>query len=341
MNELLFQTKDDKQLVYIPEKCIGCGTCILTCTKEALVIGLSGAVARKLIDKNFLENVPDTCIVCGLCARVCPTGALEMRVAGEPVKDDTYLCGAIKPTTVSDDCVHCGICAEVCPQDVITANRRLANDSSTGVIGETIIDNEGCIHCGWCEAVCPVGAITVEKPFAGVWQINEDLCQTCLTCVDVCPCGAIFSRKWGPGERVEKVTQRPNACIYCGACAISCPVDAITVTKSAILPDMAKKKPFEKKLLGVSAPRPVRASILVTDDDLCLGCGNCVIVCPVNALSDPYLASGHLNELDGKPLLEVADGTVTVLDQDLCGGCGTCAMICPVDAIWLTKKEVK
>jgi len=115
MNELIFQTKDDKQLVYVPEKCIGCGTCILTCAKDALVIGSVGAVARGLVDQDFLESVPDTCIVCSMCAKVCPTGALEIRVAGEPVKDETYLCGAIKPTTVSDDCMHCGLCEEVCP----------------------------------------------------------------------------------------------------------------------------------------------------------------------------------------------------------------------------------
>jgi len=339
MNELIFQTKDDKQLVYVPEKCIGCGTCILTCAKDALVIGSVGAVARGLVDQDFLESVPDTCIVCSMCAKVCPTGALEIRVAGEPVKDETYLCGAIKPTTVSDDCMHCGLCEEVCPQDAITVTRRLANDSSTGIEGETTIEQDCCIHCGWCEAVCPVGAITVEKPFAGEWKMDEDLCQTCLSCVDICPCDALFTRDWGPGERVEKITQRPNVCIYCGACAVSCPTDAITVTKSAILPEMAKKKPFEKKLLGVPTPKPVLRSVLVTDDDACLGCGNCVIVCPVNAASDPFLAAGHLNELDGKPLLEIVDGTVTVYDQDLCGGCGACAMICPVDAIWLEKKE--
>jgi 4Fe-4S ferredoxin len=51
------------------------------------VIGSVGAVARGLVDQDFLESVPDTCIVCGMCAKVCPTGALEMRVAGEPVKD--------------------------------------------------------------------------------------------------------------------------------------------------------------------------------------------------------------------------------------------------------------
>jgi 4Fe-4S ferredoxin len=161
------------------------------------------------------------------------------------------------------------------------------------------------------------------------------------TCIDVCPCNAIFARKWGPGERVEKITQRPDACIYCGACAISCPVDAITVTKNAIVPEMSKKKPYEKKITGIPTPRPTQTSTLVTDEDACLGCGNCVIVCPVNASSDPYLASGHLNELDSKPLLEVLNGVITVYNHELCGNCGSCVMICPVNAISLTKKEVE
>jgi 4Fe-4S ferredoxin len=81
-------------------------------------------------------------------------------------------------------------------------------------------------------------------------------------------------------------------------------------------------------------------SILKTDQDACLGCGNCVIVCPVNALSDPYLAAGHLNELDEKPLLEVLNGTVRVVNQEVCGSCATCSMICPVQAILLEKREV-
>ncbi len=34
--------------VYLPENCIGCGTCVAACPKGALVIGSVGAVARGL-----------------------------------------------------------------------------------------------------------------------------------------------------------------------------------------------------------------------------------------------------------------------------------------------------
>jgi 4Fe-4S ferredoxin len=341
MNETVISTKDNKQVVYIPEKCIGCGTCVMVCPKETLVIGSVGPVARGLIDKEFLEIRPNTCITCGMCSKVCPTGALEMREDGKPAEDKTFLINAIKPTTVNDDCVHCGLCEQVCPQGCIEVDQWLSNDNEAKIDGTTTINQECCVHCGWCESVCPVDAIEVEKPFEGTWFRDEDVCQACRTCVDVCPCNALFNPDWEAGERVDKVAQRPDACIYCGACAVSCPVQAIDVKKTAIAAEMEKKKVFEKKLLDKPSAKPTLTSKLVTDKYDCLGCGNCVIVCPVNAYANKELAAGHLNNMDEKALLEVENGAVNVVDQEVCGSCGACAMICPTNAIWLEKREVE
>lgn len=47
-----------------------------------------------------------------------------------------------------------------------------------------------------------------------------------------------------------------DACIACGACADTCPTDALTVT-----------------------------DVAVCDADACIDCGSCVAVCPTDALS--------------------------------------------------------
>lgn len=341
MNEVLLESKEDKSQFYLPEKCIGCGTCVQVCPKGELIIGSVGAVARGLIDKDFIEKKKSgACVFCALCARVCPTGALEVRVAGKAEKDESYLSVSLKPTVADEKCVHCGLCAEVCPQACIELkDRRLAEDGSLKLQGRTLIDLNRCVHCGWCASACPTGAISFEKPFAGEFFRDDDVCMACRTCVHTCPANALFNPDEKPGQILEKVTHRKDACIYCGACAQACPVRAIVVRKTAILPEMKGKKAFEK-MLAPQAPWPTLTSCLETDEEACLGCGNCVIACPVNALFDPYLAAGHLNELDSKPLLEVKNGTVKVVDQEVCGSCATCSMICPVDAIWLVRREV-
>ena len=341
MREVLLEAREDRQHVYLPERCIGCGSCAAVCPKGELVIGSVGAVARGLIDRDFIEKRGSgACVLCALCARVCPTGALEVRTAGKAEKDASYLSIAMQATAVDENCVHCGLCVDICPQGCIEiSDRRLSEDGSLKVEGKTVIDTSRCVHCGWCAAVCPKGAITVQKPFAGKFSRNESVCQACRTCVDTCPAGALFNKEAKAGEIVEKVTHRKDACIYCGACELACPVSAISVLKTAILPEMKGKGAFEKKL-ALAAARPTLTTILKTDEEACLGCGNCVIACPVNAFSHPYLAAGHLNELEDKPLLEVLNGTVKVVNQNVCGSCATCAMICPVQAIRLVRREV-
>jgi ferredoxin len=73
------------------------------------------------------------------------------------------------------------------------------------------------------------------------------------------------------------------------------------------------------------------------DDDLCVGCGNCVVVCPVDALNSADIAGGKGDNIEELTRL-VSNGRAIVVDSDLCNGCGTCVIACPTDALILTNR---
>jgi Pyruvate/2-oxoacid:ferredoxin oxidoreductase delta subunit len=56
-----------------------------------------------------------------------------------------------------------------------------------------------------------------------------------------------------------------------------------------------------------------------TDKERCIGCGQCVDICPVQAVK--------------------MEGDFPVIDKDWCIGCGVCAVPCPVSAVRLVRKS--
>jgi electron transfer flavoprotein alpha subunit len=54
-------------LVVDPEKCVGCGLCVRTCTSGGIEV------------TDRLAHVTDGCISCGMCVDGCPTGALAIQ----------------------------------------------------------------------------------------------------------------------------------------------------------------------------------------------------------------------------------------------------------------------
>ncbi|KAF5083344.1 4Fe-4S binding protein [Methanobacterium aggregans] len=78
---------------------------------------------------------------------------------------------------------------------------------------------------------------------------------------------------------------------------------------------------------------------LVVYPELCHGCGNCVISCPVNALNSPEVAGGKGPTDDADLIMIVEDGEINLKHVNLCGKCGTCVETCPVNAIKLEKLE--
>lgn len=74
---------------------------------------------------------------------------------------------------------------------------------------------------------------------------------------------------------------------------------------------------------------------LVAYPELCHGCGNCVVACPVNSLRSPEVAGGKGPTDDVELIMIVEDGEISLKNTDLCGKCGTCVESCPVNAITL------
>ena len=66
--EQFIYLKDVVSLAFDQEKCVGCGTCIVVCPHE--VILLDDGKAR-------IEH-RDACMECGACALNCPTAALSV-----------------------------------------------------------------------------------------------------------------------------------------------------------------------------------------------------------------------------------------------------------------------
>ena len=58
-----------------------------------------------------------------------------------------------------------------------------------------------------------------------------------------------------------------------------------------------------------------------TDEDLCTGCGECVDICPVQAVK--------------------LEGDLPVIDEEWCIGCGVCATVCPTGAVQIEVRPDK
>lgn len=70
---------------------------------------------------------------------------------------------------------------------------------------------------------------------------------------------------------------------------------------------------------------------LEIEKEKCYGCGNCITVCPVNALSSEEVACGRGTSKENN--FGVSEGSVTIFDPEFCTGCGTCVRACGYDAI--------
>jgi MauM/NapG family ferredoxin protein len=167
------------------------------------------------------------------------------------------------------------------------------------------VDGAKCTSCERCAPGCPLGAIDPQKNFAA--SVAE--CTTCLDCLEICPEGAIsFRGQWG---LVGQPAQDPSRRQFLGSLGVA-----------AVGAALVWAFPFVNKA-EAQLVRPPGAS----EEELlsaCIRCGECVNVCPTDAIQASYSPAG-------------ADGLWTPMLVPRLGycdySCNSCGQVCPTGAI--------
>jgi len=200
----------------------------------------------------------------------------------------------------------------------------------------------------WCRGVCPLGALL---GLLSRWSIfgmekNHSRCDDCNRCLLHCQ---------GACDPQGKVPWRQAECHLCMNCEAACPEDVIRFRffpkTEAInpLPDLRRRRALESVAAGMVVLPLVRASTGLAKDyhagvirppgsvdetdflARCLRCGECMKVCPTNAIQPALFESG----LEGlwTPMLKMRVGYCEY-------SCVLCSQVCPTGAIWkITEAE--
>ena len=122
---------------------------------------------------------------------------------------------------------------------------------------------KACDACGECIELCETGVLTADVSGRPVLDFHKAQCTFCGACAKACPAPAfevIHSRDWTVTARIT------NDClnvadVTCRHCLVACEAAAIRF-----------------------APRLGGSFIPVVVDEMCIGCGACVSVCPARSI---------------------------------------------------------
>jgi polyferredoxin len=212
----------------------------------------------------------------------------------------------------------------------------------------------------WCRSLCPLGALlgTISRNSFYKLEINREACIHCGRCHHYCQ---------GACDPEHREGWRPAECFVCFHCVDECPVDALAfrfgaVKKDVVGIDLKRRRALQAAAAGLVLVPVLRATeqykrkeypmggsgepigfnpalirppgALPEEEFLqrCVRCGECMKVCPTNALHPATLEAG--TEGMWTPVL--------VPDLGYCEyACTLCGQVCPTGAIKQLDVEAK
>ena len=187
----------------------------------------------------------------------------------------------------------------------------------------------------WCRAVCPLGALLGLLSRWSMVGLQKDAarCNNCNRCLLYCQ---------GADEPLPGAEWRKPECHLCLNCAAECPESALRFgffTAGVEQPDLKRRAAFASLAAGAAAIpllrtgtgnrerllRPPGALDEGAFTERCIRCGECMKVCPTNALHPTLTEAG----LEGiwSPVLVPRIGYCET-------SCTLCGQVCPTGAIW-------
>ncbi len=194
----------------------------------------------------------------------------------------------------------------------------------------------------WCRYLCPLGTLfSVVSRVRILRRRVTDACTHCLKCVRACPVGAI------PEDTPQ--AHRHQDCISCFKC-LECPPNAVSFNFTAPgwttvdQTSLSRRYVLGSLVFGLFSAVVIKTNPLQTESGLinnrlirppgslpeekfvtvCTGCGECLKVCPNNALQSTLLEAGLAGLYTPRLVPRIG------YCEELCNFCGR---VCPTEAI--------
>ncbi len=250
----------------------------------------------------------DECHVCLNCENACPEGVIRFRFL--PSRDSTTTTpDTQRRTTLASVAAGAAMVPLARSADSLDVNYEPRLIRPPGAVQEREFLAR-CIRCGECMKVCPNNALhpaLLEAGIEGIWTPilipRIGYCEhSCTLCGQVCPTGAIRrlteKEKTGVGQppvRIGTAFYDYGRCLPwamqtpCIVCEEFCPTSPKAIWTEQVEVPLRDSKPSPDG--AAPAMKTVKLQRPHVDPSLCIGCGACEKVCPVQDRPAIYVTS--------------------------------------------------